>query len=642
MLARLADSPRPVVAAINGSCMGGGLELALACHYRIATASSKTQLALPEVMLGLLPGAGGTQRLPRLIGLPNALDLMLTGKTVTADKALKLGLVDQVVQPLGPGLADAESNTLRYLEEVAVSAARQLAKGELTPQREAPLLSVKGLTKFLTSDFGYGRDFVLNQARKTVLKKTYGHYPAPLAIIDCIGKGLANGMEEGLKVEAAKFGVLGHTSQSKALVSLFFGQQHCKRNAFGEPAKPPANVAILGAGLMGAGIAQVSLQKGFNVTLKDRDAAGVGRGVKQIYTNLTDATKKKKMTTFQRDQLLASLKTQCDYTGFEKQDIVIEAVFEDVKLKQDIVRQIEAVTSDKCIFASNTSALPIKDIAAASKRPENVVGMHYFSPVDKMQLLEIITTDKTSKEVAAAAVQVGIKQGKLVIVVKDGPGFYTTRILSPVLGEGMNIMLDGVDLKVLDKAFRRFGFPVGCVTLADEVGLDVAFHIAKFLNQAFAARISGADKGVSVLGDMVAAGFNGRKSGKGYFVYSGKKSGDKEINEGAVEILKKHGSFSRPNMPEEEIQMRLVLPMVNEAVFCLQEGILSNPVDGDMGAVFGLGFPPFLGGPFRWIDSYGADKIVKQLEQLAAQHGSRFAPAQMLVDAAKNGQKFHA
>lgn len=622
---------KPTVAAIHGSCLGGGLEVALACHYRIATSSSKTSLGLPEVMLGLLPGAGGCVRLPRLIGIPNSLDLILTGRSLKADKAKKLGLVDEVVDPYA-------------LERSAIEAARDFITKKDFSEKYLKR-SKSGMAKYMSDlqNSAIGKAFIFRQAASMLKKKDpYERYPSPKEILSLLQSTV--GIEQGKaeELEAQSFGRVGVTPESKSLIHIFHGQTACKKNPYPDPAKPVKTIGVLGAGLMGAGITQVSIQSGHDVLLKDMDTKGISRGLSQIQKNLSTDLKKRKISLFDfnlmESRILPLTNNDANWgQHFKKADMVIEAVFESMEVKHKVVRELEEFVPEHCVIATNTSALPIIEISSASKRPENIVGLHYFSPVEKMPLLEIISTPKTSQETLSKAFAVGLKQGKTPILVKDVPGFYVNRCLGPFMVEVMILLLRGVDPLLIDEAMVEFGFPVGPLSLADEVGLDVAYHVFKYLQKHLPTRMEG---GVELIEAIVQKGLLGKKTGQGFFVHNlGAKGKKKEIN---PEVLKAISSLSKSRLAVDKkgIQDRIAGRFINEAAFCLQDGIIANPSDGDIGAVFGIGFPPFRGGPFHYIDQIGANHFVDTMNRLRDESGTGFEPAPILVSYAKEGKKF--
>uniref|UniRef100_A0A669ELY9 Trifunctional enzyme subunit alpha, mitochondrial n=1 Tax=Oreochromis niloticus TaxID=8128 RepID=A0A669ELY9_ORENI len=626
---RIEQSRVPIVAAIHGSCLSRGLELATACHYRIATKSKETVLGTPEVMLGLL-GYCSTQEYNK-VGLLGAFDMLLSGKNITADEAKKMGLVDQLVDPLGPGLKSPEERTMEYLEEVAVGVANDLANKKIPLTREKKLWdAVMGL--------GPVRKMMYSTITKRVQKQTKNLYPAPFQIIECVKTGIEQGSDAGYLAEAQSFGKLVMTSESKALIGLHNGCLLCKKNRFGPPEKEVKKLAILGAGLMGAGIAQVSVDKGFTTILKDTTEDAISKGYEKVYKSFDTKVKKKAMISFERDAIMSNLSIQTDYSGFESADMVIEAVFEDLNVKHKVLKEVEAVTPPHCIFATNTSALPIRDIAAASKRPEKVIGIHYFSPVDKMQLVEIITTDKTSKDTLAAAVSVALKQGKIVVTVKDGPGFYTMRCMGSLFMESLRLLQEGVTATKSDFLATSFGFNVGPFAVTDEVGVDIGLHISEMLCKAFGSRYEGGS--LEIVKTMVEKGLKGCKSGKGFFLYGKTKSVNPEVEE----ILKNH-QVTAPSLcvccssSEYDMQYRLLSRCINESLMCLQEGIIASPLEGDIGAVFGYGFPPMHGGPFRFVDTFGADRLVSLMKRFEDVYGNQFTPCQLLLDHAKDPSK---
>ncbi len=615
ILNRIEAFPKPIVVGIHGSCMGGGVELSLACHYRIASNHSKTVLSLPEVKLGLLPGTGGTQRFPRLVGIQKSLSYMLTGKNIFARSAYKIGLVDELVHK-------------DILVDVGIKAVENIRAGKFTRK---PKLS---FTEKVLEGNPIGRSIIFSQARKKTLAQTRGNYPAPLKIIEAVEYGFKHGVEKGLQNESKLFGELGATTESRALVELFFAMTGAKNNPQKELVRPVNNIGVLGAGLMGSGIADVSINKGdFQVILKDRDLEAAAKGEQTIYDDIQKKVNKRIITTSDRDQTMSRMVSTDSYEGFHKTDLVIEAVFEDLNLKHTIIKEVEAHTHPDTIFASNTSSLPISDIAKGAQNPELVIGMHYFSPVQKMPLLEIIKTEHTADWVTATAYDVGVKQGKTVIVVNDGPGFYTTRILAPYMNEALLLLEEGASIPFLDKIMKDFGYPVGPMALLDEVGIDVGAHVGETMSPMFNAR--GA-KSSTKAAELKEAGYLGRKNKKGLYLYEeGKK---KQVN---TEIYSFFGGSNRTEPDTQTAQMRMTLCMVNEATYCLQENILLSAKDGDLGAILGLGFPPFTGGPFRYLDTFGIQKAVELLTQYQEEFGPRFKPSDLLLEYARSNKTFY-
>lgn len=624
---RIADFRVPVVAAIDGVCLGGGLELALACHGRICSDRPATRFGLPEVRLGLLPGSGATQRLPRLIGLPQALDLMLSGRHIRASQAVRMGLIDEAV----PGA---------ILLEVAYKNLSKKRRNRVKNSYSRQLMQI-ALEKIPKA-----RSWFFEQVRKRVRAKTQdhtgSHYPAPERIIECVQTGLAAGFAAGLECEARCFGELAMTAQARQLINIYFTTVEMKKdpgisigidnNAMPRPIK---KIAVIGAGLMGAGISYVSASRAaVAVRLKDIDSAALSRGLKTIHKLIQQRLQKRALTVFEAGQQQQRITPTVDYSGFHNIDIVIEAVFEDLALKQQILLDIEQHTHPETIFASNTSSIPIARIAEAAARPANIIGMHYFSPVEKMPLLEVIATPQTSAQTIMTAMAFGRRQGKTVIAVKDSAGFYVNRILAPYINEAGLLLEESVAIDMIDRALVQFGFPLGPFTLLDEVGIDVGAKVAAILHEAFGARM----KPAGAAERMLAAGRKGKKCGKGFYRYRAKRNKEKTADKSVYALL---GVRADKSMAAEKISERCVLLMLNEAARCLEENVIRSVRDGDIGAVFGIGFPPFLGGPFRYMDSLGIEQCVARLQAYQKRLGERFQPAAVLLDMAGQGRLFY-
>jgi 3-hydroxyacyl-CoA dehydrogenase/enoyl-CoA hydratase/3-hydroxybutyryl-CoA epimerase len=611
ILLKYENLSKPVIAAINGPCLGGGLEVAMACHYRIATTSPKTILGLPEVKLGLLPGGGGTQRLPRLIPLEQAMDGILTGKNFMPEQARTLGLVDEAVPP-------------EKLKEITYQRALALAQGKMEIKRKLPPLPPPKMLAGL-----------YEQAKGMVQKQAKGLYPAPLEILESVYKGLSEGQEAGYEEEARRFGKLVLTKEASALIHVFFMDTAAKADrgvAKNVKPHPIKKIGVLGAGLMGSGIAAVKADKGYVVRMKDVSMDAVGKGLKAAGKVLEGIWMKRPRGEYEYRRRYDLISVTDTYTGFKNADIVIEAVFENLDLKHKVIREVEAVMSENAIFASNTSAIPITRLAEASKRPQQFLGMHYFSPVHRMPLIEIINTKDTLPEVTATAWEICKTCGKTPIIVNDGVGFFTSRVISRYINEGMLMLNEGARIEDIDNAAVSIGFPVGPIIVSDEVGLDVSYKVGIILSEIFEGRVDSYDIAKKMVGD----GRFGRKNEKGFYEYrNGKKHGpDPSAYDFTVP------GRERIDMSRKEIVERLVLAFCNEAALCLEENILRSPRDGDVGGIYGIGFPANLGGPFFYMQSRGIKVVVGALSKLEERFGPRFSPPQLLKNMVKEGKTF--
>ena len=627
LLKGIEGSPKPIVAAMHGATTGIGLEVALACHYRIATGHPQTVFSFPEVAIGLVPTGVGLDRILRLIELREALLLLLTGRTVRTSKALQMGLIDQI-EPVDK-LTERAIQVATHLNEKKVHSPRNLQRIKRNLILNSLRLPIVGKMFF-------------KQVRQQIQRKTRGHYPAPLEILETLETRINHGQVPGYVQGKTSFKKLISSAETKNLIWLSDTMQELSKPSQGKVTSSVKGLLVLGGGLMGEGIASVSLPLN-PVTVRDIQPKTLKRLEQSIFRNLEKRKQTGSLTTEDEQKQRSRLETvsnlgEISAIKLKEIDLVIEAVFEDLKLKQKVLAETEELISPKTVFATNTSALPIHQIAANALHADRVLGMHYFSPVHKMPLLEIIVTSKTADWAAEKAIHYGMAQGKSVIVVKDSPGFYTTRILAPFLNESILLLEQGAKVEKIDQTVQTFGYPIGPMTLLDEVGIDVGAHVSQDLAQAFKERDL---KTSDFLSRMAKAGFVGRKNRRGFYQYpppGKKRKGRKEVNSEVYEFLKKKSE--KATIPTEDIQDRIVLMMVNEAALCLEAGIIRSPKEGDIGAVLGLGFAPFRGGPFHYVDSLGASNIVARLEALSSKYGSRFTPAEILRKQAKDQQRF--
>jgi 3-hydroxyacyl-CoA dehydrogenase/enoyl-CoA hydratase/3-hydroxybutyryl-CoA epimerase len=615
LFSRVAELPFPTAAAIHGACMGGGTELSLCCDWRVASEHEKTKIGLPEVQLGLIPGLGGTQRLPRLIGVPAALDLILTGKQVSASRARKIGLVDETCHPA-------------ILDRVATAL---LARGKRRGGGAAKQ-GIGGRVTDLVARSPLGGKLVYDKARAGVIEKTGGHYPAPLRAVDVVEKGLRLSLPQGLQVEADAFVELVVGETAKSLIGIFFMKNRVEGKAaeLAKAARPVPRVGVLGAGLMGAGIAQGIAHRGTPVVLKDKDLASLARGMKYCADREGELVARRRQTEVEAREAMARLHPTIEYEPLSHLDFVVEAVFEDLGVKHQVIREVEAAAPDSLIFASNTSTIPIAELAQASARPQQVVGMHFFSPVHKMPLVEVIRHPATLPEVVATTVALGRAMGKTVIVVDDGPGFFTSRVIGPFLNEAVWCLVEGATIEEVDAALKGWGWPAGGLQLLDEVGIDVAYHAGQVLISRLGDRIDAPVAFQKLIDD----GRKGRKAERGFYKYDGK---EKTPDPAVYGLL---GWQPRP-LSAAEIAERCWLQMLNEVARTIEERIVTDPAVVDIGVIFGLGFPPFRGGILHQADRVGLDVIVQRLDAYAAKHGKRLQPAPLLREMAQRGERFH-
>lgn len=608
---RIAALGFPKVAAIQGDCLGGGLELALACDYRVAADSPSTRLGVPEVQLGLIPGAGGTVRLPRLIGIGEALDMILSGKRLYPDQARKKGLVDDVVHPA-----------------ILIETAFELVG---TKRRDASVLD-RARSLALTGN-PVGRRIMFSKARDSVIERTHGNMPAPLRAIDVIRTGVEDGFEAGLRAESEAFGELAFTPEARALIHLFRARSRTKDPVTGTP-RPVSKVGVIGAGLMGAGITAVTVaDAGVPVRLRDLEWEALGAGMRDIRDEVEG---RRYLRQPERKEILARVLPTTGTSGYADVDVIIEAVVEKIAVKHQVLAEMESIIDPEALFATNTSSIPIVDIGAKAKHPGRVLGMHYFSPVPQVPLLEVVPGPQTNPDAVATAVELGSRQGKTVIVVNDGPGFYTSRILAPYLDEAARLLAEGAPIEKIDRLMTQFGFPLGPFRLLDEVGLDIGVEISEILQEGFGDRM----EPNPLLESMVEAERFGKKNGSGFYRYHKDGEDWKRIDQVDESVYEAVGVEPGGTVPDDAAD-RMLLRMVNEAMYVFGDDILATASDGDIGAVFGLGFPAHLGGPFHYVESQrGVSKTLADLEDFATRYGPRFRPAPALAEAARSGAGF--
>jgi 3-hydroxyacyl-CoA dehydrogenase/enoyl-CoA hydratase/3-hydroxybutyryl-CoA epimerase len=617
---RIGELPFPVVAAIDGVCLGGGTELALACHGRIGTDNPRFRIGLPEVNLGIIPAWGGTTRLPRQIGLQRSLEMILTGRPVNARKAKRMGLIDAAVP----------RNDLRRQARIWIDKLRQGDRFQKQRRRRAP-----GFLGWLLEGNPLGRMVVFRAARKTVLSRSGGHYPAPLKALEVARRGWNRPISKALDLEAEAAGPLIVSPISKNLIHLFFLSEKAKKDpgVDGEsgPQEAVRAAGLLGAGTMGGGIAWLCSHRDIPVRVKDLDTEALGAGLKEAYRIHERRRKRRRLTKWERDKKMGLISPTLDWSGFRGTDVLIEAIVEDLEIKKKVLSELEPAVSRRCLIGSNTSTLPISELQGVLENPQRMAGFHFFNPVDRMPLVEVIRGEATSDEAIAGFVAFAKQLGKTPVVVKDCPGFLVNRILGPYLNEACHLLMETGDLAGIDQVLLGFGMPMGPLRLLDEVGVDVAAKASKVLADAYRDRSSPA----LVIEELVSVGRLGKKSGRGLYRHQGAKA------EPDSEVLSVIGAEPRRSVDAAETIQRCIYLMVSEAVRCLEEGVVRSPGELDLAMVMGIGFPPFRGGLCRYADSVGLQSVVDGLRGWRDKLGSRFEPASELVERAGSGKGFY-
>ncbi|TKG96457.1 fatty-acid oxidation protein subunit alpha [Puteibacter caeruleilacunae] len=616
ILRKIERLPFPTVAVIDGTCMGGGLELALACTYRVVTDDPSTKLALPEVNLGIIPGLGGTQRLPRLVGIQKALDLILTGRSVNGKKALRMHLADALFhrEYLDTGL-------MGFVDKILSNPKSVTSKRQL-----------QGTKNLMLEKNPMGRSLIFKTAAKNVIEKTKNHYPAPLLALDVVKKNYTRSLDRALLEESKAFADIAPSQVSKNLIKLFFTSQKVK--SLGKHlVRPVKQVGILGAGIMGGLIGWLFNYKEISVLLKDISWDALSKGFQSCRKAYNYFLKKRKMSRREVELKMLKMTGQVDYIGFKQCDLVIEAVPENLDLKKKVLADLEDHVAEDTIIATNTSSLSVSDMAVALKNPERFVGMHFFNPVNRMPLVEVVAGNDTAKEVVDQVYALVLKLGKTPVVVKDCPGFLVNRILLPYMNEAAHLLVEGASIKQIDDALEAFGMPMGPLALLDEVGHDTAVKVSTVFENHYGERM----KTAAILHTFRREpDLLGKKSKKGIYIY---KKDKKEINGKIQEMLNQYRlahSVTPRKISSQEIIDRCIMAMINESVRCLQEGVVENGDILDFAIINGTGFPPFRGGPINYAEELGFDRVCERLEEYVSSLGVRFKPCELLCELSKS------